>query len=311
MKPQIHLWLVSSCFWLGCDAPPLPQPSAPAAATAKPKAPAATTTTTDPAKATAKVTAVDQAKPSPDKPPEDGVTSFAIDSTPNSYVGGSLKGQTLSLSPADGTKFGTAINQHGTIVLSVTPTTGDDWQLHLRAPDGQPFEVKMYPEAVRADVSEESKPWIWLTSGSRGPNRTTGWFRIHESKFAPNNKRIDRLSVDFVLVEHDGSKSFGRYRLRATVDPQPTAEEITTALYGSDVVTKQKAGLELVVDREIEYGLLMFNRMNGRHPASMEEFMNEVVKPNPVRLPKLPADKELWYDSTEGRLYIRKVPAAK
>ena len=316
-KPDKYacLWF-AFCLWLGCDAPTLPQPAAAEAVEdAKPNASAATSAKSAaaaPAKAApaAKPAAVGQAMHAEDKPPEHGVTSFAIESTPNSYVCGGLEGKPLKLSAADGTKFGTAVNQHGTIIFTVQPEEGDGWQLHLRAPKGKPFEAKMYADGVRADVSEEDKPWIWLTSGSRGPSRTTGWFRIHESKFAANNKRIERFAVDFVLVEHDGSKSFGRYRLRAAVDPQPSAEEIKAALYGTDAVAKEKAGLELVVDGEIEYGLSMFNQMNGRHPASMEELMNEVVKQYPMRLPKPPEGKELWYDAKEGRLYIREVSAA-
>ena len=180
--------------------------------------------------------------------PPEGVTYFAIDSSPISYVSGGGVG--LKLSPASGSKFGTSINQNGTIVLGIAPPSGDDWSVFLRAPNRKPFEVKTYPDAVRADVSPEYQPWIWLCSGSRGPNDTTGWFRINEVEMAPNNSRINRLSCDFLVIEHDGSRSFGRYRLRATVDPVPTAAEIQAALAGApqshnEVIQKMEgSGLE-------------------------------------------------------------------
>jgi hypothetical protein len=278
MKPHCLPIATAICLWLGCSAPENQPAASPADGAGQ---------------------------PSTNGPPTDGVTYFALDSAPGAFKLKGISG--LKLSATDGAKFGTAIRESGTIIFSVRPPTGDSWYLDLRAPHRAAFAAKKYQGAT-SPGGDQAKPWLDLTGGSSGSFRSSGWFRVYESKFAPNNKRIDRFSVDFVVVEEGGATSFGRLRLRATVDPVPSADDIVIAMYGADVLAKQKLGYELASDVHVSEAIHIFRRMYRRNPKSVDELKTEVLDKFSIDLPDVPTGHELWYDAAGGRFYFR--PAA-
>ncbi len=50
---------------------------------------------------------------------------------------------------------------------------------------------------------------------------------------------------------------------------------------------------------------------NDRYPKDFDEFMNEIIKPNNIALPRLPHYQEYGYDANEHKLIILEYPDRK
>ena len=62
---------------------------------------------------------------------------------------------------------------------------------------------------------------------------------------------------------------------------------------------------------QIEHAMKLYQAANNRYPADLQEFMDEIVKANNIRLPTLPHYQEYGYDEAEHKLVILEYPDRK
>jgi hypothetical protein len=89
----------------------------------------------------------------------------------------------------------------------------------------------------------------------------------------------------------------------------------TTKITAKDPITLQGNAYVTMVGRigqlQIEDALNKYYALNERYPKDLEEFMNEIIKPNNIALPKLPYYQEYGYDPKEHKLIILEYPDRK
>jgi hypothetical protein len=94
-------------------------------------------------------------------------------------------------------------------------------------------------------------------------------------------------------------------------DAQVSSGRITA----KDPITIQGNAYVSIVGRasqmQIEHTLNLYYAQNEKYPATLEEFMNEVIKPNGIALPQLPAYQEYAYDSANHKLVVLEYPDRK
>lgn len=59
---------------------------------------------------------------------------------------------------------------------------------------------------------------------------------------------------------------------------------------------------------QIQHTLEIYNAQNERYPKDLQEFMDEVIKPNGIRLPQLPAYQDYGYDAANHKLVVLEYP---
>ena len=62
---------------------------------------------------------------------------------------------------------------------------------------------------------------------------------------------------------------------------------------------------------QIEHAMKLYQAANDRYPKDLQEFMDEIVKANNIRLPTLPHYQEYGYDEKEHKLVILEYPDRK
>jgi hypothetical protein len=62
---------------------------------------------------------------------------------------------------------------------------------------------------------------------------------------------------------------------------------------------------------QIQHALDLYHAENERYPKDLQEFMDEIIKPNHIALPQLPAYQEYGYDAEGHRLVVLEYPARK
>ena len=62
---------------------------------------------------------------------------------------------------------------------------------------------------------------------------------------------------------------------------------------------------------QIEHAMKLYQAANERYPKDLQEFMDEIVKPNGIRLPTLPYYQEYVYNEQEHKLVILEYPDRK
>jgi hypothetical protein len=62
---------------------------------------------------------------------------------------------------------------------------------------------------------------------------------------------------------------------------------------------------------QIEHAMKLYQAEHNRYPRDLQEFMDEIVKPNGIRLPTLPHYQEYGYDEKEHKLVILEYPDRK
>ena len=62
---------------------------------------------------------------------------------------------------------------------------------------------------------------------------------------------------------------------------------------------------------QIQHTLDIYHATNDRYPETLDEFMDEIIRPNGIALPQLPAYQEYAYDSENHRLVVLEYPARK
>jgi hypothetical protein len=240
------------------------------------------------------------------------VTYLALDSTSDWGCGPSASD--LKLSADDGWKisfYRSGDNMLNFVVEKPAPPQsermGERWQVGVRAPGGKPLENKRYD----CDAFEsEQHGSLFFGHGTLG-GYSGGWFIVHESDIELDESamrhqswKVNRFSADIVLGGNPGSTMYARLRYNATIDPQPSPADVRLALYGKTVVERMEAGFEPFRHQALQHERVVFEEIHGRPPQSQEEFLKQL---HFIRLPKLPAGKEFWYDVPNRQLYIRPI----
>ena len=68
--------------------------------------------------------------------------------------------------------------------------------------------------------------------------------------------------------------------------------------------------LEQISKTHIEHALNLYNAVEGRYPATYEEFMDKIIKANKIQLPVLPGGKQYQYDVENHKLVVIDAPVA-
>lgn len=82
-------------------------------------------------------------------------------------------------------------------------------------------------------------------------------------------------------------------------------------LEGSDPITVPiKAGFRakerIVFEIQIPQAMKLFKAMHGRHPESHDEFMQEIIRPNRIKLPELPPGERYVYNPEKAELEVER-----
>ncbi|MDZ4848387.1 MAG: hypothetical protein SGI77_03780 [Pirellulaceae bacterium] len=67
--------------------------------------------------------------------------------------------------------------------------------------------------------------------------------------------------------------------------------------------TKERIAFEI----QIPHALNLFKASEGRSPESHEEFIDKIIKPNQIKLPKLPEGMEYRYRPDDAQLWVEPI----
>lgn len=100
-------------------------------------------------------------------------------------------------------------------------------------------------------------------------------------------------------------------RVKATEDTVGTKGKD----YGGGIYTEPLRQRWRIADRltlqAVQHAINLFNGLEGRYPASHEEFMEKVVRENNIKLPALPPGQRYVYDPEMHELMVEREAAAK
>ncbi|MGL4944117.1 MAG: hypothetical protein ACRC46_13130 [Thermoguttaceae bacterium] len=81
------------------------------------------------------------------------------------------------------------------------------------------------------------------------------------------------------------------------------------AIFGTYALASYwRANERIAFEIQIPQAMKLFRATNDRFPNSLEEYTKEILVPNQVKLPELPADKEFMYVPETGELMVRDKP---
>ncbi len=92
---------------------------------------------------------------------------------------------------------------------------------------------------------------------------------------------------------------------------EATAETVGTKgkNYGGGLITEPIRQYFNLQDRvkllTLDANLTHYRALNGQNPATMEQYIEEIVKPSQIKLPDLPPGKKYVYDPKEGKLFVQ------
>lgn len=112
------------------------------------------------------------------------ITSLTMTSDPGDYIGG---GQSISLTPADGTFNASQNYDQGVSVSFQGSQPGVFWYLDFAAPNNQLLAVGTYTGAVRFPFQSPSQPGLSVYGDGRGCNTLTGDFQVLEISYGSGN----------------------------------------------------------------------------------------------------------------------------
>jgi hypothetical protein len=67
--------------------------------------------------------------------------------------------------------------------------------------------------------------------------------------------------------------------------------------------------LEQLMKSHVAQAINLFHASNDRYPKDYDEFMEQIIKANNIKLPVLPSDKKYQYDETNHVLVVVENPA--
>ena len=59
---------------------------------------------------------------------------------------------------------------------------------------------------------------------------------------------------------------------------------------------------------KIQHAMDLYHAENDRYPENLQEFMDQIIKPNGIALPQLPAYQEYAYDAANHKLVVLEYP---
>ena len=68
--------------------------------------------------------------------------------------------------------------------------------------------------------------------------------------------------------------------------------------------------MQQISDIQIKPAIDLFHATNDRYPKDYEEFMEQIVKANNIKLPVLPGNRKYQYDEANHKLVVVEQPAA-
>jgi len=97
-------------------------------------------------------------------------------------------------------------------------------------------------------------------------------------------------------------------RNAATEIQKGGAKQASTKITAKDYITVQGNAYVTIIGRtsilNIQHAMDLYHATNDRYPKDLDEFMNEIIKPNNIALPKLPPYQAYGYDEKEHKLII-------
>jgi hypothetical protein len=89
----------------------------------------------------------------------------------------------------------------------------------------------------------------------------------------------------------------------------------STKITAKDYITLQGNAYVAIIGKtqilNIQHTMDLYHAANDRYPKDLDEFMNEIIKPNNIALPKLPPYQAYGYDEPEHKLVILEYQALK
>jgi hypothetical protein len=96
---------------------------------------------------------------------------------------------------------------------------------------------------------------------------------------------------------------------------QGGAREAVPKITAKDPITLQGNAYVVAIGQiaigQIKHTLDLYQAEHGDYPKTYEQFMNEIIKPNGIRLPQLPYYQDYAYDEKEHRLLVLEYPWKK
>jgi hypothetical protein len=93
------------------------------------------------------------------------------------------------------------------------------------------------------------------------------------------------------------------------------ARQASTRIVAKDPITLQGnayvAAIGQISIGQIQHAVDLYHATNDRYPKDLDEFMNEIIRPNNIALPKLPHYQEYAYDANQHKLIIIEYPDRK
>ena len=93
---------------------------------------------------------------------------------------------------------------------------------------------------------------------------------------------------------------------------QEGAQVASTKITAKDPITLSGNAYVSIIGQasilQIQHTLDLYHAQNERYPKDVQEFMDEVIKPNGIRLPQLPAYQEYGYDAENHKLVVLEYP---
>lgn len=101
----------------------------------------------------------------------------------------------------------------------------------------------------------------------------------------------------------------------ATEIAEGGAQVSSGKITAKDPITLQGNAYVTIVGRasqlQIEHALNLYHAMNEKYPATLDEFMTEIIRANGIALPQLPFYQDYGYDAENHRLVVLEYPDRK
>jgi hypothetical protein len=148
------------------------------------------------------------------------------------------------------------------------------------------------------------------------------------------SRAADAVGVDQGDLERPASKPTARPKAKKPTDSGPIIGQRTqdikdanaelktgkaqvgsTRIVARDPITIQGNAYVSMIGRisidNMKHAVDLWHATNDRYPKDYDEFMNEIIKPNNIALPRLPPYQEYGYDANEHKLIILEYPDRK
>ena len=104
--------------------------------------------------------------------------------------------------------------------------------------------------------------------------------------------------------------------IKSTTAPMPpNAQQASSKITARDPISLPGNAYVTIIGQtakgQIKHSMDLYYTMNERYPKNLQEFMDEIIKPNGIRLPQLPFYQEYRYNEATHELEIWEDPVKK